>query len=191
MEEIGQLSKIATAIQVAQAQFEQEGLPFPPVPGELTGDFGKFGEWSYGTRLGKFNLYNLADFVEEVEQGRPPAYLLLGHAGRGIASWAIHYYLVYGPVALFIQSSWGTAYGDEEQQVANLKKRFAFAAQLLDKIEGKQDDFEPGGQWLIVISDFYGSYWKHFNYLQAHSVVNAVLHPLEGTDDLAAAIQIF
>ena len=42
------------------------------------------------------------------EAGTEPVadYLLLGHAGHGIQSYAIHYYVVRGPLALFLQIGW-------------------------------------------------------------------------------------
>ena len=54
-------------------------------------------------------------FIEEALSNPDREYVAVGHAGHGINSYAMHYFLVYGPVALFAQLPWGGAYMDSTE----------------------------------------------------------------------------
>lgn len=89
-------------------------------------------------------------------------YLLLGHAGHGVNSWAIHYYLVRGPLALFIQVGFGGAYIKRDSSVQKLTAAFIKAQELIRRFEKAQDAgwlSSASQRWVVVASDFYGSRW--------------------------------
>lgn len=55
-------------------------------------------------------------FFTELRTTDVDDYLLMGFDGHGLASRAMHYYLVQGPLALFLQLSWGHAFEDSDAQ---------------------------------------------------------------------------
>ena len=149
------MSSIDAGWEQAQQQFGAEGLPFPPIPPELVGQGRQLGPWLFGTRPGTPSLYNLDWFVEEIAE-QPADFLLFGHAGHGANSWAMHYYLVRGPLALFLQCAWGGAYMDRAKTTQALAHRLALAEQLIQAVEAAR----LTGRLVVVYSDFYGARWQ-------------------------------
>jgi hypothetical protein len=154
------------AIDEARQLFAQAGLPFPFIPPEMRETFEKIEDWVYGTRLKIPWLYEIRQYATEAITTDIADYLLLGHAGHGIQSWAMHYYLVRGPLALFLQIAWGGAYTDEEKAIGQISTRFAQANDLIQKVEEarQKGSFQPGERLIIVSSEFHDSYWTRINY---------------------------
>lgn len=146
----------------AVRQFESEGLPFPPVPPALRASVRSLSSWVYGTRSDARELHELAWFVEEAEHGQAAPYVMLGHAGYGFNSWAIHFYVVQPPLALFIQSQWGGVFVDRREATRELTARFALAATLMEAAQQARQTgaLPPPARLFVVVSDFYGSRWK-------------------------------
>ena len=144
----------------AQAQFEKAGLAFPYLPPEMLAAFKAKTDWLYGTRTGVPNLYNLDWFVNEVVTQTVENYLLLGYAGRGSNSWAIHYYLVRDHLALFLQLSWGGVYGNKADDNLRIAGIFEETAKLIELVE-QTGVFKLPERLVVVKSDFYGSRWLH------------------------------
>ncbi len=182
------------ALEVACQLFTQEGIPFPFIPPEMRPAFAELSEWVYGTRPDAPWLYEIRKYVREAGTEQVADYLLLGHAGHGIQSYAMHYYLVRGPLALFLQIGWGGAYMDKEMVASSMTARFAQAEELIQAMEVAQrkDCFRPGGRLVISISDFYGSSWtrvdgvldedsfRQSNWREDEDVLCAVLTEVRG-----------
>jgi hypothetical protein len=97
-------------LEPAREYFKNEGLPFPLVPKAFVSAFGEVGPGIFGTRVPENGLYPMELFFTELRTTDVDDYLLMGFDGHGFASWAMHYYLVQGPLALFLQLSWGNAF---------------------------------------------------------------------------------
>lgn len=110
--------------------FEDWGLAFPPVPGDLAPALRVLGPGLLGTREGVPSPYDLDWFLADLAND-PDDYLVVGHAGHGVNSWAMHYHLVHGPLALLLQVPWGGAYANEEAAAAAVGAAFADARELL------------------------------------------------------------
>jgi hypothetical protein len=83
-------------------------------------------------------LYFLDTFVEELEAGAdggPDDYLLLGHAGHGVESHAIHYYLVRAPLAVFLQVQWGTPDTDAGAAARTMAGHYEQVERLLAAVD--------------------------------------------------------
>ena len=153
-----------SALEEARQRFEQAGLPFPPIPPEFTGSIQRLEPWVFGTRTDEANLYYIDVFVDETLRGDAPEYVLLGHSGRGTNSWAIHYFLVRGPLALFVQIGWGGALTSAEDNAAaagKLARIFADTQRLIEAAdEARRSGRLAGGErYLAQVSGFYGSQW--------------------------------
>lgn len=155
------MSTTATTLAEAQQRFSDEGLPFPWVPPEMAADFAKVDEWVYSTRSDTPNPYDFGWFSKEVATQPVDDYVLVGHAGRGTNSYAIHYYLVRGPLALFLQLSWGGAYTDNAKAAQKLTTAFTKAEVLARAVAAAQQAarFQADERLILTISDMSGSYW--------------------------------
>ena len=73
-------------------------------------------------------------------------YVLLAHAGHGVNSYAIHVFVVHGPLALFLQVPWGGVYMDPKKSARRLADVFDCAGQLITAVREADttDRLEPG-----------------------------------------------
>ena len=163
-----QVQRGSPALQEARYLFAQAGLPFPLVPAEMRPAFAKIKDWVYGTRSNVPWLYEIRQYVLEVATEPVADYLLLGHAGHGIQSWAMHYYLVRGPLALFLQIAWGGAYMEEKEAAREISLRFAQAEELIQAVAVAQrkGSFQPDERLVVVFTEFYDSYWTRITGIQ-------------------------
>ena len=184
-----QPEKNPQGLDQARQLFAQEGLPFPTLPAELAPHLRLLAPWVFGTRALPVSLYDLDWFIEEAVAGKAEDYILLGHAGHGINSWAIHYYVVQGPLGLFIQIGYGGAYMERDRSIAKLRKTFEEATELLDSAREAQHtgEFDPSQHLLVVESDLTGSRWtwRGLNETEAKNLAWQT-----GSDAIAGAVQV-
>jgi hypothetical protein len=149
----------------AQALFEQEGLPFPPVPNRLAASLRQTprSEFVFATRRLHDSPYSIDPFVQEAEASPQADYAVVGFDGHGVNSWAVHYYLVYEELALFIQQPWGGAYLDAERARVEIAERFHWAAGLQRALrQATRKGNIPHGWQLLVVATGLGhrSGWR-------------------------------
>jgi len=142
----------SAGIEQARRLFNEAGLLAPPVPDSLAGTFQERGPWTFASRdLGRHSLYAFRRFVNEGLNANCPEYIAVGHAGHGINSYAMHYFLVYGPVALFLQIPYGGAYMDPAEAVADVNERFGQCARLIEVIDPRRVDPSARHRRLFVV----------------------------------------
>ena len=149
------------AIEQARRFFETRGLKLPYIPPELTERFAHISGGVFGTRRDLPGPYHIDAFIQEVCRKEVADYLILGHDGRGINSYAMHYYLVRGSLALFIQIGWGGVYTDEEASTLKVSTEFARAEELVEAVHAatQSNVLGPGERLVCVHSDLYGGQW--------------------------------
>jgi len=163
----------ATPIERARALFSDAGLAFPVIPGELAAQIKEAepdlparkgipvrveGGWLFSTRELTMSPYNLEHFVHEGKKA-PAAYAVLAHSGHGVNSYAIQYYLVHGPLRMFLHLGWGGVYMDADAQASKIRECFSLADQIVPAAASTAK-VGPGKHLTVVGSDFYGSYWS-------------------------------
>ena len=119
------------ALQEARRLYDANHLPFPPIPTELAQRLVRIGEWLYGTRRDLPSPYLTEKYIHELREGVDTDYVVFGHAGHGTMSYALHFYLVQGPLALFLQHSWGNADSDPARDVETIARDYALADQII------------------------------------------------------------
>lgn len=158
-----------SAAEAARAQFAAAGLPAPPIPPLFAPRLLRVRDWLYSTRGDQQGTgaaapgpYALQWYGRELlggSVGEP--YLLFGHDGHGINSWAMHWYMVRQPLAIFLQLPWGNAYDDDAQRAASaeaLRLHFDAIERLLQATAGAANGVLGPDDWLIVVaSDLEGS----------------------------------
>lgn len=100
--------------------------------------------------------YNLQHYLTESEESQVEDYVVLAHSGHGVNSYAIQYYLVQGPLRMFLHLGWGGAYMNAEETAAMIRNCFSMADRIVMVVQ-RATKFETGGRLLVVGSDFYGS----------------------------------
>jgi hypothetical protein len=147
----------------AQALWESEQLPFPPVPEHLAARLASAGPHVFSTRALAFTPYDLNAFVQEIEDDtKPEDYAVVGFDGHGINSWAAHYYVVNGPLALFLQLPWGGVYDDAKAAREEIVQMFGWAASIESLMAQAiaQQKIPVGWRLAVVASRFRNSGWR-------------------------------
>ncbi|CAM3716805.1 hypothetical protein [Paracidovorax anthurii] len=147
-----------SALPAAQAMFEGERLPFPPVPAPLAAALQQQGPGWFATRPVASSPYGFDHFLAEVEAHPDlPDYAVVGFDGHGTNSWAVHFYLVGPGIALFIQLPWGGAYLEPEPARAEIADLFAWAEALLTRVRRAEAARKiPQGMRLQVAASRFG-----------------------------------
>lgn len=148
-----------TDIEKATKLFRDAGLGFPAIPEELAAQIKERGPWVYSTRPVELPPYNLQQYVKEVERTQTKDYVVLSHSGHGVNSYAIQYYLVQGPLRMFLHLAWGGVYMKEKEAAATIRNCFSIADQIVEAAQ-TVGRFQAGEHLTAVGSDFYGSYWS-------------------------------
>jgi hypothetical protein len=149
----------------ARRQFEVQGLPFPHIPQEMEAGFRRLNEWVFGTGHHGRGLYDIDQFIMDALNRPMEEFLLLGQAGRGIQSYAMHYYVARYPLYLFLQIAYGGAYTDSGEAIESMKRSFGQAESLIKNLPGavRRGVLGPDERWVIADSDLYGSSWIRVN----------------------------
>jgi hypothetical protein len=163
-----------TDIEKARQLFLDSGLGFPTIPEGLAAQLKEQGNrrlpmrndipdlyapsWLFSTREIEMSPYNLQHYVNEVERTQVKDYAVLSHSGHGVNSYAIQYYLVQGPLRMFLHLGWGGVYMDAKAAAAKIRDCFSIADQVVTAAQ-EVGRFQAGERLTVVGSDFYGSYW--------------------------------
>jgi hypothetical protein len=148
-----------TDIEKARQLFQKAGLAFPAIPQELAVGLKEQGKWVFSTRKIDMSPYNLRHYVREVDESDVEDYAVLSHSGHGVNSYAIQYYLVYGPLHMFLHLGWGGIYMNTDAEAAKIQECFALADEIVSAVM-TLGQLGADEQLTIVGSDFYGSYWS-------------------------------
>lgn len=144
-------------LEKIRSAFLGEGFGFPRIPEELASRLEEQERWHFSSRKETKSPYDIHRYVEE-SYDPPEPYVLLAHSGYGFNSYVIAYYLVFGPMRLFLHLAWGGAYMDNEANAAEIKKCFSLADEITSAANTSGKLF-PDEHLIIACSDFYGSHW--------------------------------
>ena len=148
----------ADIYSTAAATFASAGLTFPVLPEWARDHLTRVDDWSYTSRRTTPSPYSIDTYVREFVDGEAGDYAVVSHAGHGVNSWAISFFVVSGRCGVFVQSAWGgaaTSDADDEIERRAMAERFALAGQLVERNDERRDD-----DWLaVVVSDFHGQRW--------------------------------
>ena len=145
---------MSTDLQAAQAFFLDQGLPFPAIPDRFQATFRALEERVWGTRPYNISLYAVGSLVQEVLEGPVPDYVLMGFDGHGINSWAVHYFLVDGPLVVFLQIHWGGAYTNTDRSRARFAAALGDVQTLEAHLVRRRHHLPEGWRLLVTLSDF-------------------------------------
>ena len=145
-------------LERARQLFHKAGLGFPAIPEVFAVQLKERGRWLYSTRPLTMSPYNLGHYVNELELSPVEDYAVLAHSGHGANSYAIQYYVVQGPLRMFLHLGWGGAYMDNEAAAAGIRDCFAAADQVV-AAGSRSEMFEAEGRLTIVAEENVECYW--------------------------------
>ena len=141
---------------------DARGLPLPPVPETMLDALRLRGLTQAGSRDDPTpGAYNIHWFIDEAVANRAPDYVLFGEDGHGLNSHGFHWYLVAGPLAVFVQVAYGGLYSANGIAAARLSICYDAARELIDAVLDAADTGHLAADERIVVIDSFtaGQRW--------------------------------
>jgi len=133
----------------------------PPMPDAAEARLKERAEWCFSTRAFKESPYDLRHYARKAIAGASPDYVLVARVGQGVNSFAMHYFLVQGPLQVFLQIAWGGQVG-HERSTALVNECFASAHELVAVVPQalRAARLAQAGRLTVVGSDLVESFWE-------------------------------
>ena len=141
----------------ARRLFATEGLAVPTIPPPLARRLERKSPWMFSTRELPESVYFMRSYVEELHASGIADYAVLCHDGHGINSYAVHYFLVYGPIRLLLQLPWGNVYEDKAAATATVNDCFAVCDRIVNAMQTR--GAEDSAPLTVIVSGFDGLCW--------------------------------
>ncbi len=131
------------------------GIALPPLGPRNPTDLHTYGKWSWGSRyvavrdLYSFNIDVVARAL--IDDG---PFFALSHCGHGVNSYGLSLVTTVGPVAAFVQHSYGGAFTDPVTSLIRINTTYS---RLRGLLAGVREAPETTTRWLLVLSDFRGA----------------------------------
>jgi hypothetical protein len=172
--------------------FREAGLPAPPIPSRFESSLQDLGPWWFATNdVSPVSMYLFeTDFLLTLLTGQFDDFVAVSHAGHGANSYALSYFLLDGPRALFLQTAWGGVYTDAEKAASAWRllvsqvERLIHAAQSPTGVNARG----PQERLLVVNSELRGGgTWGVYQGTLGEDAAKALLQrqPPDETADLA------
>jgi hypothetical protein len=130
--------------------FERAGLAVPPIPERFKRSLRVLDGWCFATRkIDGFSMYSFDGLISEALCGHAPDYVAISHAGHGVNSYAVSYFLVDGPLVLLTQAPWGGVYMEADSAASGVKALFDRCSELIDAISQAPGPLQAGR--LVVV----------------------------------------
>jgi hypothetical protein len=114
-----------------EAMLAEAGVRMPPMPADAESRLKEREEGCFSTRTFKVSPAELLHYVRKAIGGVSPDYALIAIARLADGGDGLHYYLVQGPLQLFLQLRWGTGPAERERAAAAVAECFALAHELV------------------------------------------------------------
>jgi hypothetical protein len=152
--------KMKSDIEKARQLFQKAGFDLPAIPEKLAKQIKqREEEMLFSTRAIPMSPNFSRFYVDEVSNNKVGDYALISYSRNGASWMAIHYYLVFGPLRMFLELGRGGMYTDDEGdaiQVAKIRECFLLADKI---VPATMAMCKANDRLTIFCSDFHGSYW--------------------------------
>jgi hypothetical protein len=140
----------------------EAGLPLPPMPVDANARLKEREEWSFSTRTFKVSPFDLAHHVRKAIGGASPDHVLVARTGPEPDRAAMHYYLVQGPLQIFLQVGCGRTPGEQARAAESIVRTFALAHDLVAAVPRAlhRGKLSRAGRLTVVGSDLAESFWE-------------------------------
>jgi len=139
----------------------EAGLAVPPLPDGADARLKEREDACFSTRAFKESPINLQHYARKAIAGASPDYVLVARVGQGADSCAMHYFLVQGPLQLFLQLAYGSPAG-RDRSATQINECFTLAHELVAAVpQALRAGRLPGsGRLTVVASDLVESFWE-------------------------------
>ena len=136
------------------------GLRMPPMPEMAEARLKEREEWWFSTRTFKESPENLMHYVRKAIGGASPDYVLLARTGQEPDGTVLHYYLLQGPLQLFVRIAWSAAGSDPAG--AQIRTCLDLAHELVAAVPGAlhRGLLRRSGRITVVATDDGESFWE-------------------------------
>ncbi len=146
-------------LENAKQLFRKAGFDMPAIPDILAKRIKQRKEMLFSTRAIPMSPNYSSFYVDEASNNKVGDYALISYSRNGGSWMAIHYYLVFGPLRMFLELGRGGMYTDDEGdaiQVANIRECLLLADNI---VSATMAICKSNDRLTIFCSDFHGSYW--------------------------------
>ena len=143
-----------------EALLAEAGLSMPPMPEGTEARLKERVEWCFSSRAFKESPENLMHYVRKAIGGASPDYVLVARTGQEPAGTALHYYLLQGPLQLFVRIAWeGAGIAPASAQV---RACLDLAHELVAAVPSalRRGLLERSGRITVVATDVGDSFWE-------------------------------
>jgi hypothetical protein len=144
-----------------EALLAEAGLTMPPMPDGADARLKERGDWCFSTRAFKESPLNVQHYVRKVIAGASPDYVLVARVEHGADFCAMHYFLVQGPLQVFLQVGQGSP-AEGGRSTTSVNECFALAHELVAAIPQAlgAGRLPRAGRLTVVGSDRIESFWE-------------------------------
>ncbi|MBI4537684.1 MAG: hypothetical protein HY712_06980 [candidate division NC10 bacterium] len=145
-----------------EALLAEAGLPMPPMPERAAARLKERAAWCFSTRAMKEPPENLMHYVRKAIGGASPDYVLVARTGPHASAWALHYYLVQGPLQLFLRIGWASALPEGERARDLARDCLDLAHDLVGTLPAavRAGKLSRAGRLTVVATDIGEGFWE-------------------------------
>ena len=115
------LELVSPEIENARQLFREAGFDLPAIPDKLALCLKQRSKLDFSTRKMPSSVNYIDFYVDEANKCQVDDYVILSRAIWSPSVITIHYFLVLGPLRMFLQLSWGGTYITEDDFAAGIK----------------------------------------------------------------------
>ena len=144
-----------------EAMLAETGLSIPPMPADAEERLKEREDACFSTRAFKESPVNLQHYVRKAIAGVSPDYVLVALVGHGTGPCTVHYFLVQGPLQVFLQLTCGNQAGQDRAKLA-VNECFDLAHTLVAAVPHvlRAGRLPASGRLTVVASDRTQSFWE-------------------------------
>ena len=141
------------ASEELRALLAEAELGVPPIPASFEPQLVRVAGWHFATPSApRLSPYCFRDHQAAAKREDATDSLVIGHAGHGINSYALSYYLVLGSIRVLFQLQHGGVYMNHDETAPRIRAVFGVIEQNLSELERRAARTPVAG---LYSSDFY------------------------------------
>ena len=144
-----------------EALLAEVGLAMPPMPDDAEARLKEREDSCFSTRAFKESPANMQHYVRKAIAGVSPDYVLIARVGHETSACAMHYFLVQGPLQVFLQLACGSQAGQRRATMV-INECFSLAHELVAAVPRalRAGHIPRAGRITVVGSDLVESFWE-------------------------------
>jgi hypothetical protein len=137
------------------------GIAMPPLPDGAEARLKEREDACFSTRAFKESPLDLQHYVRKAIAGASPDYVLIARVPQGASSCVLHYFVVQGPLQVFLQLACGSAAG-RDRSTTSANECFRLAHELVAAVPRAlgAGRLSRSGRLTVVGSDLVESFWE-------------------------------